>query len=118
MHVAMETDIKEADVRIRAISALEALADERRLRIVELLAGGEKCLCDISATLGISDALASHHVKRLRTAGVVMTRRSGTWLHCRLDEEALSATAQWLDGLAQRSAASPENACCRPEDCL
>lgn len=99
--------------------ALEALSDENRLAIIGLLTDGEKCLCDISDALGISGALASHHVKKLRDAGLVDARRKGTWLHCSLRREALLGVADELREIALRSV--PESgaaACCGgKEDC-
>lgn len=95
-------------------SPFEALADENRAAIVELLADGERCVCDVSASLGISNALASHHLKKLREAGLVTTRRKGAWLHCRLEHGALSAIASELQGLAHRGqiALASAPACC------
>lgn len=80
----------------------EALADENRLAIVCLLADGERCVCDVAGALGISSALASHHIKRLRDAGLVTTRRSGTWLHCGLERDALRGLSAGLAELADR----------------
>ena len=85
-------------------SVFEALSDENRAAIVELLADGERCVCDVSSSLGISNALASHHLKKLREAGLVATRRKGAWLHCRLEGDALSATIAELQDLADRGA--------------
>jgi len=93
------------------LHALEALADENRLAIVELLADGEHCVCDVSSSLGISNALASHHLKKLREAGLVLTRRKGSWLHCRLDERALLALADRFRDLALQGGQAPA-ACC------
>lgn len=92
-------------------TAFEALSDERRLAIVELLADGEHCVCDVSDRLGMSSALASHHLKKLREAGVVTTRRKGAWLHCRLNEGALLEMADTLRDLALRGAAAPSGCC-------
>ena len=99
-------------------SALDSLSDPRRLAIVELLAGGERCLCDISGALGISDALASHHLKNLREAGVVIAERRGVWLHCRIDPDVLERTGSALAALATRAreAASLSTPCCPPAD--
>ncbi|MBW6468910.1 MAG: metalloregulator ArsR/SmtB family transcription factor [Coriobacteriia bacterium] len=99
-------------------SALESLSDPRRLAIVELLAGGERCLCDISGALGISDALASHHLKNLREAGVVIAERRGVWLHCRIDPDTLERTGSALAALASqaRDSAAVPTACCPPAD--
>jgi ArsR family transcriptional regulator len=100
-------------------SAFDALADENRLGIVRLLsARGELCLCDIATSLGISDALASHHVKRLREAGLVSAVRRGTWLHCRLEPGRVRELALDLSALADAAALAAPNGCCasvRPE---
>jgi len=89
----------------------EALADENRLAIVGILADGEKCVCDVSASLGISNALASHHLKKLREAGLVATRRKGAWLHCRLEGDAILSLAEELRGLAARGAVVSAGCC-------
>lgn len=96
------------------VTLFKALADENRLAIVRLLAGGERCLCDISGALGISDALASHHVKKLAEAGVVRTRRKGLWLHCSLAPDALDAIGEELKGLGAEAAACECGPCCGP----
>lgn len=83
------------------IAVLEALADPNRYAIVELLARrGELCLCEVAESLGISSALASHHVKRLHAAGLVTTRRRGAWLHCSLDADTITALSDGLAALA------------------
>ncbi len=93
----------------------QALSDPRRLAIVELLAGGEHCVCDVSAELGMSTALASHHIKKLRDAGLVVTRRKGAWLHCRLEDGALASLADSIRELAQRGAQVTHGCCaCTP----
>ena len=99
-------------------SVFEALADENRAAIVELLADGERCVCDVSSSLGISNALASHHLKKLREAGLVATRRNGAWLHCRLEGDALSTAIAELQDLANRGASvqAAGVACCGKDD--
>jgi ArsR family transcriptional regulator len=92
----------------------EALSDERRLGIVQLLSSGEKCVCEISSALGMSDALASHHLKALRESGLVVTARKGRWLHCRLDPAALQQLSASLQAIAEDAACAQETApsCC------
>ena len=77
----------------------KALADENRLAIVEMLASGERCVCELSKGLDASDALISHHVKKLREAGLVKTRRLGQRLHCALDTDAFEELSSALDEL-------------------
>ncbi len=92
---------------------MKALADENRLRIVELLADGERCICELATELDASDALVSHHVKQLREVGLVRTRRLGRWLHCSLESSAFEAISRGFGVLAQRARDAEErNACC------
>lgn len=91
---------------------LKALADDNRLAIVRLLAGGERCICDAATELGLSDALVSHHMKRLQTAGLVLSRKQGQWLHCRLDPAAFESLGSELAALGIRSNAAAPRECC------
>jgi ArsR family transcriptional regulator len=92
---------------------LKAVADESRLQILNLLRGGERCLCDVSAALGMSDALASHHVKRLAAAGLVKTRRCGLWLYCSLDTAKLESLANEVRALSVLTPKG-DDGCCSP----
>ncbi len=91
---------------------LKALADENRLAIVRLLAGGERCICDAATELGLSDALVSHHMKRLQAAGLVLTRKQGQWLHCRLSQAAFETLASEFRALGTSSNAAAPRECC------
>ena len=68
----------------RASRLFGTLADPTRLRIIGLLLGGEVCVCDIHASLEISQPKASRHLGLLRRAGLVQARREGLWVHYRL----------------------------------
>jgi len=98
---------------------LKALADDNRMRIVELLASGELCVCELATALEASDALVSHHLKQLREAGLVRTRRIGRWLHCSLEPAAFEALAVHFGDLAREALIAEETdafcACARPE---
>lgn len=63
----------------RSVQLLKALADETRLRILNLLVRGELCVCDIMKILEIGQSKASRHLVYLRNAGFVTDRRVGTW---------------------------------------
>lgn len=64
-----------------------ALGDPTRFRIVALLAHGELCVCHIEKALGVSQPNASRQLGILRAAGVVESRRDGSWVHYRLAEQ-------------------------------
>jgi ArsR family transcriptional regulator len=70
------------DVRFaRMTRALKALADPTRVRILGLLAGGQVCVCHLHDALAIPQPTASRHLASLRKAGLVDSRREGTWMY-------------------------------------
>jgi DNA-binding transcriptional ArsR family regulator len=71
----------------------KALADVNRLRIVRRLAAGEASVAELIAHVGLSQPLVSHHLKRLRVAGLVDTRRVGRETICTLRPEAFGEVA-------------------------
>jgi ArsR family transcriptional regulator len=65
----------------------KALSDPTRLRLVVLLAlHGEVCVCVMAEALDEPDFKISRHLRVLRAAGIVETRRDGTWMYYRLAE--------------------------------
>jgi DNA-binding transcriptional ArsR family regulator len=71
----------------------KALADVNRLRIVRRLAEGESSVAELIAHVGLSQPLVSHHLKRLRVAGLIETRRVGRETICTLRPEAFGEVA-------------------------
>jgi DNA-binding transcriptional ArsR family regulator len=67
----------------------KALSDPTRLRLVQRLAQGEGTVTDLMRHVDLSQPLVSWHLRRLRTAGLVETRRSGREVICSLSREAL-----------------------------
>lgn len=64
-----------------------ALGDPTRLRIVAALAERELCVCDIAASLGLSNSATSHQLRTLRQQGLVRARREGRLVYYALDDE-------------------------------
>lgn len=61
---------------------MQALSDENRLRIVNLLlARTELCVCDIQSVLRMTQTKVSRHLTILKNAGFVTARRDGRWMH-------------------------------------
>ena len=58
-----------------------ALADRTRLRLLNLLRGGEVCVCFFAGTLGTNNPKISRHLSYLKRAGLVTGRRDGKWVH-------------------------------------
>src|SRR3989442_14177814 len=77
-----------AVTEVRPMARLfKALGDETRLRVVALLSHGELCVCHIEAALALTQPTASRHLGVLRAAGIVDTRRAGTWVYYRLADQ-------------------------------
>lgn len=58
--------------------SLKMLGDGNRLAILMFLKDGPRCACEIHPAIGISQNLASHHLKTLKAHGLVTSRREGT----------------------------------------
>jgi ArsR family transcriptional regulator len=101
----------------------KALADRTRLRLLNLMAAGEVCVCFFVEVLGTNQPKISRHLAYLRRAGVVAARREGKWMHYRVsvptDPHAARVFAEvltWLgeDREMQKDRARMENICCAP----
>lgn len=88
-----------------------ALADPTRLQVLEMVANGERCVCELTAALDIPQPLLSHHLKTLREAGFISARKEGRWMYYALNRErlevcmcALKDTLEAYDEAAKRGA--------------
>lgn len=89
--------------------SFRALGDPTRMRILELLAGGERCVCELTGVLDLPQPLLSHHLKTLREAGFLHVRKEGRWMYYRLDPERLEACICALEeALARYDAAAAD----------
>ncbi len=74
----------------------KALCDEKRLAILELLRGGEKCVCVLMDQLNMGQSAVSYHMKILCESGIVVSRQEGKWTHYRLSGAGSKAAAALL----------------------
>jgi DNA-binding transcriptional ArsR family regulator len=74
-----DDQIYEMQVRI-----CKAFANSSRLRMLDLLAKGERTVTGLQGELGITTANVSQHLAILKAAGVVTTRRNGKQVYCSL----------------------------------
>jgi ArsR family transcriptional regulator, arsenate/arsenite/antimonite-responsive transcriptional repressor len=89
-----------ADAAAALVVKLKALSDPVRLRLLSVVAshaGGEACVCDLSAGIDLSQPTISHHLKVLRTAGLLESERRGSWVYYRIIGDALQQLSQLLD---------------------
>ena len=94
-----------ANPDLRPLARLfKALGDETRLRIVALLSHGELCVCHVEAALAVPQPTASRQLGILRNAGVVDSRRQGTWIYYRLAAGMVAASRHQLRALVREFA--------------
>ncbi|OEU96256.1 ArsR/SmtB family transcription factor [Streptomyces oceani] len=79
-----------------AAPMFKALGDPVRLRLFSAVAsheGSEACVCDIS-DVGVSQPTVSHHLKKLKEAGLLTSERRGTWVYYRVAPSVMASMAQ------------------------
>jgi len=105
-------------------SIFAALADTTRLRLLNLMAGREVCVCYFVEILRQGQPKISRHLAYLRRAGIVTARREGKWMHYRISTPADTAAASILnatlaslrsDRQMQADLAKLDRACCAPD---
>ncbi|MCF7838746.1 MAG: metalloregulator ArsR/SmtB family transcription factor [Candidatus Marinimicrobia bacterium] len=72
------------EVYIERARVMQALASPVRLRIVDALRCGERCLCELQPLFAVNKSTLSRHVAALRQAGIVRERREGARVYVRL----------------------------------
>ena len=81
-------------------AALKALADDTRMKLVQLLLRHDCCVRALAKRLGVSEAAVSQHVKVLREAGLVSGERRGYFVHYQVRREALRELGEEIAALA------------------
>ena len=89
-----------------------ALSDETRVEIVRLLAGGERCVCELTEALDAAQSRLSFHLKTLRLAGLVTDRKEGRWVYYSLNPEVLDAIAGFASAMKPSDEWSRTGGCC------
>ncbi|HEX6051992.1 MAG TPA: metalloregulator ArsR/SmtB family transcription factor [Gemmatimonadaceae bacterium] len=84
-----------------------ALSDETRLAVLDMLRGGERCVCDLQGDLDAAQSRLSFHLKVLRDAGLVTDRKEGRWSYYTLVAERLAEAEAYLAELQRPRALAP-----------
>jgi ArsR family transcriptional regulator, arsenate/arsenite/antimonite-responsive transcriptional repressor len=98
----------------RASRLFQALSDETRLQIVQMLTRGDCCVCELQDRVGSYQSRLSFHLKKLKDAGLISDRKEGRWVYYTLRPEALEEMRAFLGGV-QADASSwspPAGGCC------
>src|ERR1700685_809459 len=88
----------ERDQARRMAEVAKALGDPVRLQLVDVLRkhAGKVCVCELVALFDISQPTLSHHLKKLRDAGIVDSERQGLWAYYYVIPDALEGLSAWL----------------------
>jgi DNA-binding transcriptional ArsR family regulator len=62
------------------------LGDPSRVRLLDALSHGERCVCDLAALVGLTESAVSHQLRLLRSARLVRVRRAGRMAYYSLDD--------------------------------
>jgi ArsR family transcriptional regulator len=98
----MEATLTSPDVlRDRSAAIAKALADAKRLCVVERLADGERSVSELSRDVGCQVPNMSQHLAVLRSAGIVATRRDGSTVFYRLADPSVLEVYRLLQQVAR-----------------
>ncbi len=88
----------DRDRAIRMAEVAKALGDPVRLQLVDVLRkhAGKVCVCELVPLFDISQPTLSHHLKKLREAGIVDSERRGLWAYYYVLPGALQELTAWL----------------------
>ena len=88
----------DRDQAVRMAEVAKALGDPIRLQLVDVLRkhAGEVCVCELVPLFEIGQPTLSHHLKKLRDAGIVDSERRGLWAFYYVRPEALELLSAWL----------------------
>jgi len=103
------------------IGLLRALADPNRLRIFDFLMQGDSCNCELNENLGLPPNLLSHHLRVLREAGLITSRRDvvdGRWIYYAVDRAAIQRWHAWFGWFLDPERVKERTMLCGPEGVL
>ncbi len=88
----------QRDHALRMAVIAKALGDPIRLQLVDVLRrhAGKVCVCELVPLFDISQSTLSHHLKKLRDAGIVDSERQGLWAYYYVAPGALKELSTWL----------------------
>jgi len=89
----MDQDIKNITV------VFKAFCDENRIKILRLLANGEKCACKLLEEMNVTQPTLSHHMKILCDSGIVVGRKDGKWMYYSISADGAEIAKKYIDEL-------------------
>ncbi|MCF7924166.1 MAG: metalloregulator ArsR/SmtB family transcription factor [Candidatus Izimaplasma sp.] len=77
----------------------KALGDENRLTLLDLITKGETCGCTLIDKLNVSQPTMTYHINILENAGLITSRKEGTWRKLFINKEALITISNFIADL-------------------
>ena len=90
VEMAKNSSLSERELDRLALT-YRVMGDQTRLKIILALSGGEMCVCDLAAYIGLSESAISHQLRRLKDQALIKNRREGQILYYSLDDEHVAA---------------------------
>jgi ArsR family transcriptional regulator len=90
------------------VPLFKALCNSTRAQIIEFLLGGERCVCEMTGPLDLSQPLVSHHLGLLREAGIVNLRGEGARTYYSVNTERFDADLRGFVAYVERLRDSPQ----------
>ena len=100
------TDLSSLTIKFHALS------DETRLKIIDLLRNGERCVCDLTDALDAGQSRLSFHLKVLKDAKLVTDRREGRWAYYALAPDAFAQLEEFVGELPSTKLSVLASRCC------
>ena len=100
------TDLSQLTIKFHALS------DETRLKIIDLLRNGERCVCDLTDALDAGQSRLSFHLKVLKDAKLVTDRRVGRWAYYALAPDAFAQLEEFVGELPSTKLSVLASRCC------
>lgn len=101
------------------VPVFKALADETRLKIIDMLSCGTMCACDILEEFSISQSTLSYHMRILTESGLVSANRDGSWMRYTLNRQKADELLEFLKIITNdkedcicKTRLSGKNTCC------
>lgn len=107
----MSTTASLSALRRKRAETFKALGHPARLQIVDMLAGGEHCVCDLVDEVGLGWSTVSRHLGVLKAAGVVEDEKRGLQVFYRLALPCVGTFSSCLDA-ARRGESVEVRTCC------
>lgn len=91
-------------------NVFKALSDENRLKVLELLLDGEKCVSEILEKMSIGQSTLSHHIKLMCVSGIIKSRKAGTATYYSINPDGAKSAIELLSMLTGIDSTATEKA--------